>query len=161
MTAPEKTFSWYPVPEDIKKLLVLATAHWDNTTVSEAYIQEALVKAGDNPDVLVTAYRYFFYKNKPQQALDIAHKVLAQVCEQEQLPADWQHLKPVLIERQHDPQIRLYLNAYAASGLVLARLGDTKKALEVSERVKEIDQKNEFGATVIVEILTKPEEEED
>ena len=63
MKVQEKTFSWYDVPEEVKSLLILAANTWENTVESESYINQALSKAEDNIDVLVTAYRYFFYKN--------------------------------------------------------------------------------------------------
>jgi hypothetical protein len=53
------------------------------------------------------------------------------------------------------------LNAYAASGLVLAKLGEIDQAKEISIRVKEIDAKNDFGAGILLDILTRPAEEDD
>ena len=77
------------------------------------------------------------------------------------MPDDWEQLKPILVNRKQDPQIRLYLNAYAASGLVLANLGEIEQAKEISTKVKEIDDKNDFGAGILLDILTRPAEEDD
>ena len=81
--------SWYDASEDVKELLVLATDNWENSSLSEQYINQALEKAGDNIDVLVGAYRFFFYKNKPELALKIAKKVLGIIQEKENLPLEW------------------------------------------------------------------------
>ncbi|PLZ49460.1 hypothetical protein CBP13_18125, partial [Fischerella thermalis WC441] len=62
---------------------------------------------------------------------------------------------------KEEPQIRLYLNAYAASGLVLAKLGEIEKAKEISTQVKSIDDKNDFGAGILLDILTRPAEEDE
>ncbi|MHC5831502.1 MAG: hypothetical protein ACYT04_89935, partial [Nostoc sp.] len=56
-------FSWFQVPDDIKSLLILAAQTWENTSESEKYIQQALDQTGENTDVLVAAYRFFYYKN--------------------------------------------------------------------------------------------------
>ena len=64
------------------------------------------------------------------------------------------------MSRKDEPIIRLYLNAYAASGLVLAKIGEIDKAKTVSAQVKEIDDKNQFGAAILYDILTRPSEEE-
>ncbi|MEA5507181.1 hypothetical protein VB735_29620 [Halotia wernerae UHCC 0503] len=154
-------FSWFEVPEDIKKLLILAAQTWDNTSESEKYIQQALAKAGDNTDVLVAAYRFFYYKNNYALALQTATKVIDKIKEAEQFPDDWDHLKSILVNRQEEPQIRLYLNAYAASGLVLAKLGAIDQAKQVSTRVKEISDKQDFGAGILLDILTRPASEDD
>lgn len=160
MQVTDKSFSWYDVPDEVKDLLVLAAKNWDNTAESEKYINEALGKT-DNPEVLVTAYRYFVYKYKYPQALQVAEKVMSTIKNAESFPDDWEELKPILLSRSQDPQIRLFLNAYAASGFVLAKMGELEKAKVATARVKEVDPKNEFGAAIIFDILTRPPEEEE
>lgn len=161
MKVQEETFSWYDIPDHIKNLLSLAANNWENTSESEKYINEAVAIAGDNTDVLVAAYRYFFYKNNCRMALKVADKVVDKVLKLEKLPENWEQLKPILVRRKDDEQIRLYLSAYAASGLVLARLGEIEKAKEVTQRVKEINDTSEFAASVVHDVLTRPPEEDD
>lgn len=161
MKVQEETLSWYDIPEEIKSLLSLAANSWENTSESERYINEAVDKAEDNTDVLVAAYRYFFYKNNCKMALKIADKVVNKVQNLEKLPEEWEELKPILVRRKNDEKIRLYLSAYAASGLVLARLGDIEKAKEVTQRVREINDTSEFAASVVHDVLTRPPEEDD
>ena len=161
MKVQEETFSWYDIPEDIKNLLNLAANNWENTSESEKYINEAVAKAEGNTDVLVAAYRYFFYKNNCKMALKVADKVVERIKKVEDLPEDWEQLKPILVRRKDDEPIRLYLSAYAASGLVLARLGEIEKAKEVTQRVREINDTSEFAASVVHDVLTRPPEEDD
>jgi tetratricopeptide (TPR) repeat protein len=123
-------------------------------------MNQALVKTGEDTDVLVAAYRYFFYKNNYIMALQTVNKVIDKIKVTEQFPTQWEQLKPILVNRKDDYVIRLYINAYAASGLVLAKLGEIEKAKEISARVKEIDNKNEFGASILYDILTRPKEED-
>jgi tetratricopeptide (TPR) repeat protein len=161
MQVYQETFSWFDVPEDVKKLLVLAAENWENTAESEKYITQALAKTGDNTDVLVAAYRYFYYKNNLPLALQAAVTVVEKIKASENFPDDWEQLKKILVSRKEEPAIRLYLNAYAASGMVLAKLGEIEKAKEITARVKEIDDRNEFGAAIILDILTRPADEDD
>jgi tetratricopeptide (TPR) repeat protein len=161
MKTSEANLSWYQVPSEVEKLLRSATQSWENSQESDRYMQEAIALCDTNLDVLVSAYRYFFYKHCDRQALQIALKVLEQIQKTEQLPEDWEQLKPILVSRKEDYPIRLYLNAYAASGLVLARLGEIEKAKEITAKVKEIDDKNEFGASVVFDILTNPIDEDE
>ena len=153
--------SWYNASEEVKELLVLATDNWENSSLSEEYINQALEKAGDNIDVLVGAYRFFFYKNKPQLALKIAKKVLGLIEDKENLPLEWEQLQPILSERQKEPNIRLYLNAYASQGYILAKMGQIEAAKLITERVQGIDQYRESCATTVFEVLTKDPDEED
>ncbi len=156
----QEQVSWYDVAEDVQQLLILASNNWENTPLAQQYINEALDKGGDNLDVLVGAYRFFFYKNQPEIALTIAKKVLNIIAQTENLPLEWEQLKPILVRRQEESLIRLYLNAYAAQGFVLAKLGQLEQAKLITERVKEIDENRESCATTVFEVLTKPSEED-
>ncbi|MDJ0662499.1 MAG: hypothetical protein QNJ42_23890 [Crocosphaera sp.] len=153
--------SWYDASEEVKELLVLATDNWENSSLSEQYINQALEKAGDNIDVLVGAYRFFFYKNKPELALKIAKKVLGIIQEKENLPLEWEQLQPILMKRQQEPNIRLYLNAYASQGYIFAKIGEIEAAKLITERVKGIDEHRESCATTVFEVLTKDPDEDD
>ncbi|MFM6198993.1 MAG: hypothetical protein ACKPE1_07600, partial [Dolichospermum sp.] len=158
MKTDTNRFSWFDVADDIKELLILAANTWENTEESTKYMQQALAKTADNTDILVAAYRYFYYKNNYSLALTTAEKITAKIKEIENLPDNWEELKPILIKRQEEPQIRLYLNAYAAAGLVLAKLGKIDQAKEISSRITEINHKNDFGAGILLDILTRPPE---
>ncbi|AFW94248.1 hypothetical protein VB638_04830 [Dolichospermum sp. UHCC 0684] len=161
MQIDTNSFSWFDVADDVKELLILAAQTWENTEESTKYMQQALAKTGDNTDVLVAAYRYFYYKNNYVLALTTAEKITAKIKKAESLPDNWQELKPILVKRHEESQIRLYLTAYAASGLVLAKLGNIEKAKEISIRIKGIDDKNDFGAGILLDILTRPPEVDD
>lgn len=161
MKTDESTLSWYQVPADTKRLLQAAAAAWEDTASSEALIHQAIAQTQTDLNVLVAAYRYFFYKNNLPTALQMAEQVLEQVQVVEQLPTDWEHLKLILINRKEEPNIRLYLNAYAASGLVLARLGDLETAKVITARVSEIDDRKEFGAATVLDVLTRPPEDDE
>ncbi len=154
--------SWFQVPEDIKQLLILAADNWQNTSLSEVYLNQALAKTNDSIDVLVAAYRYFYYKNNYQMALETASKVINKIKNTENLPDNWEQCKSILFNRREDEQIRLYLTAYAASGLVLAKIGEIEQAKTICMQIKEIDIKNEFqSASILLDILTRPPEEDD
>lgn len=160
MQVDQGKFSWFQVPEDIKNLLILAAQNWENTAQSEKYIQQSLDKAGEYVEIYISAYRFFYYKNNYPLALKTILQLLDKIQAIEKLPDNWELLKPILVNRKEDPQIRLYLNAYAASGLLLAKLGEIEQAKEISTRVKEIDDKNDFGSGILLDILTRPAEED-
>lgn len=161
-TPLQEQLSWCDVEPEIKQLLLLASENWEYTGLAEKYIREALSQAGNNLDVLISAYRFFFYKHQPATALSIAQQVLVEIATQEHLPLEWTKLKPILSDRATESKIRLYLNAYAAKGLILAQLGRIEEAKEISQQVKEIDDSRQFCSTTVFEVITKyPNEEEE
>ena len=160
MQLKENKFSWYDVPEDIKNLLMLAVENWEDTETSENYINQALTKTDGNLDILIGAYRYFFYKNNMKMSLQLAHKVIAEVEKRENLPSDWQEVKSILARRKNEQQINLLITAYAASGLIIAKMGNLAKAKVISEEVQEIDEKNDL-AKILFDIITRPPDEDE
>ncbi len=146
--------SWYRVPNDIKQLLLAAVVSWEDSDRSEQFILQALAHPETTIDVLVSAYRYFFYQPNHAMARRLAMQVMEEIKQAESLPDEWEELQPILEERLLDPPIRLYLSAYTALGVMLARWGAFQAALEICTRIQSIDEKNEFGAGVIVKILT-------
>ncbi|NJK52967.1 MAG: hypothetical protein HC936_09310 [Leptolyngbyaceae cyanobacterium SU_3_3] len=154
-------YTWYDLPVETKRLLIAAANTWEDTARSQEYIHQALAIANQSLDVLVAAYRYFFYKHNDAAALQIATQVIEQIKQAEGFSEDWDELAPILSDRKEEPNIRLYLNAYAASGLVLARMGAIEQATEITTRVSAIDDRREFGAATVLEVLTHPDDEEE
>ena len=148
---------WFSVGGSAKTLLVSAAQTWEDTAVSERYIQQALAQPDVELEVLVSAYRYYFYKHNNTEALAIAMAVCDRIATT--WPTDWETLKPLLIEQLDSPAVRLYLSAYAASGLLLARLGHLEQAQQIATQVQQIEAK-EFGGELLSNILTCDEEDE-
>lgn len=146
-------------PVSTQEFLAAAVVHWDDTPRSGRYIQAAL--AGDvGLDVLISAYRYYFYKSDAAMALKMAIAVCDRVLKVEQWPSDWASLKPILQAQLEEPNARLYINAYAATSLLQARLGHLDVAQTIAEQVQQLQAK-EFGADVLLGILNSPPDEED
>lgn len=142
-----------------QELLTAAIDHWDNTPVSAQYIQAALAKHA-GLDVLISAYRYYFYKSDAANALEMAIAVCERVQQAEHWPTEWDRLKPMLLAQIESPNARLYVNAYAASAMLKARLGDLETAQIMAEQVKELQAK-EFGADVLLGILNPPPDDDE
>jgi len=147
-------YSWYNAPEEIKQLLHAAVETWEDTAQSEQFILQAIAHPQTDLDTLVSAYRYFFYKQKDAMARRLALQVMEEIRSQAALPETWEDLRPILQDRILDPTIRLYLSAYTALGVMLARWGAFQAAMEIADRVKTLDDKDEFGAGVLVKILS-------
>lgn len=59
------------------------------------------------------------------------------------------------------PNIRLYITAYAARGLILAQLGRIEEAKEISQKIKQIDDSSQFCANTVFEVIARsPDEDE-
>ncbi|MEB3213848.1 MAG: hypothetical protein VKL39_21045 [Leptolyngbyaceae bacterium] len=161
VSTTSSTLSWFDASADIKALLIQAADCWHDTALSKHYIEQAIALGNDNPNVMIAAYRYFFYKNDGEMALWVAQVVMGQVRQAEHLPQSWEELGSILSVRKEEPMIRLYLYAYAASGLLLAKLGDLDGALAIATHIRAIDDQREFSGDLLYSILTTPLDEDD
>ena len=152
--------SWSQLPAAAKQLLLLAAEHWDENALSESYIEQALEEYDGELEVLVSAFRYYFYRSRSERALTLADQVLERLQQDASLPREWEELRPTLMAGKDDPIVRLYLAAYAARGLLLAKLGRLDEARLISCRVKELDDRREFCASTVFDVLTAAAEED-
>jgi tetratricopeptide (TPR) repeat protein len=159
-TTANTTFTWYNVSAEVKTLLLKAAETWHDPAQADAYMQQALAQADHSMDVLISAYRYFFYRHNYAMAQAMAQQVLERVRREENLPADWPTLQTVLRQRRDEPPIRLYLTAYSALGYILARIGQLQAAETLATRLQTLDDNDEFGASLILTILN-PEDDDD
>ncbi|MEM7726361.1 MAG: hypothetical protein AAF208_08300 [Cyanobacteria bacterium P01_A01_bin.45] len=157
----QKKFSWFQVPEDVKQLLLLAAENWGNPLESEIYINQALEKTENNIDVLISIYRYFYYKSNNPMALQTISKVLDVIKKTEDFPDDWEKQKLILESRRNERKIRVYLSSLAAYGLVSAKLGNIEEAKTIFARVKQLDENDEFSSGVLLDIVTRPHDEDE
>ena len=148
---------WFLVDGSARDLLVSAAQAWEDTTVSEQYVQQALAQPDVDLDVLISAYRYYFYKHNNARALAMANAVCDRISQA--WPTDWKTLKPLLIAQLDSPAVRLYLSAYAASGILLARLGHLESAQQIATQVQQIEAR-EFGGELLLNILNPADEDD-
>jgi hypothetical protein len=153
--------SWLAVSATTQDLLVTAAHSWDDPATSELCLRQALAQPEVELDALVGAYRYYFYKNNDSMALEVATRLCDRIQKAQQWPPDWDSLKPILQSHLEDLTVRLYLSAYTASGLVLARLGCVEAAQTIARQMQQLNAK-EFGADVLFSTLNpSPDEDED
>ena len=77
-------FSWFDVSDNVKSLLILATENYGNTIQADNYINQAIAKSKTKEeylDVLVAAYRYFYYKNNYSMALQLTNQLIDKIKE--------------------------------------------------------------------------------
>jgi len=107
-------------------------ASWSHlpAAAKQSYIEQALAEYDGELEVLVSAYRYYFYKSRSERALTLADQVLERLQQDASLPRAWDELRPTLMAGKDDPiQLQIILKVFLDIGphtdRVVARdLGD-------------------------------------
>lgn len=151
------------LPREAREQLDKAAERYHLTDVAETHLHKAAALAPDHPAVLIAYYRFYFYKGRLIDALDIAHACLAKAMRENMLGDNWQTVQPddadftdwgALL-----PRFFLFtLKGYAYLSLRLGRLAEGRRA---AEKLMELDPRDRIGAKVLIDVLDRIERAED
>lgn len=153
------SFSWFEAPEHVKANLQRAVESWEDTEKSSQYVLKALEENRGNLNVLVSAYRFFFYKQSYPMAIQIALKIMDILRSKRSIPEKKREMLAYLRSNLEDYDIRLFINAYSAYAFMLMRLGSLEKATEILSLLKEIDERGEFGISIMLGLMEVREDD--
>lgn len=114
---------------------------------SEAAIKEALALAPDDFDILLGAYRFYFYNHRYRDALPHCAELLTQAARRLNIASDWRLVEPgdaPFSEAEFAPG--LFLQTLIAWGYCHSRLGDLEEARAAIAHVLHLDPSDRFGA---------------
>jgi hypothetical protein len=81
------------LPPAAERGLRLAGLAYHDDQVAERHLQEAADAAPDHAAVLIGRYRFYFYKGRLREALDVARACLAKAARDLGLTADWRRVR--------------------------------------------------------------------
>lgn len=142
-----------PVAEE---QLRLASLSYANDAKAESHLALARAAAPDNPVVKIGEYRYYFYKGRLIEALEVARESLVIVAKELSLPSQWQ-----VVESSHgnfaadDAAHRFYLFCLKAYAYLLLRLNRMEEGTQAVNKLLELDYGNKVGGRVLLDVLER------
>lgn len=125
--------------------------------VAEQHLLEAQALAPGHAAVLIGLYRFYFYKGRLAEALDVARLCLGKAARDNGLAADW-HLV-----RREDAEFgsfdamlpRFYLFTLKAYAYLQMRLGNAGEGRVALDKLLELDPSDKLGAKVLLGVLDR------
>ena len=151
------------LPELAEHHLRLAGLTYHDDRVAEGHLQKAMAIAPDHAAVLIGLYRYYFYKGRLGEALDVAELCLLKSAGDIGLDPDWHEVK------QGDANFgsydailpRFYLFSLKGYAYLQMRLGNRDEGRAAVEKLLELDPGNKLGGKVLLEVLDREGQEDD
>jgi tetratricopeptide (TPR) repeat protein len=145
------------VPEDAEMELSLAAACYHLGDVAERHLRRAEALAPGHVAVLIGLYRFYFYKGKLRQALNIAEQCLAKASRDNRLPPHWREVRADDADfGDYDkPLPRFFLFTLKGFAYLKMRLGDLVEGREAVLKLIELDPGDKVGAKVLLEVLNR------
>lgn len=131
--------------------------------VAERHLREAQSLAPGHPAVLIGLYRFYFYKGRLSEALEIAKICLQKAARENNLAAEWRDVAPGDAEfsRYEDMLPRFFLFTLKGYAYLQMRLGDLEEGRAAVEKLLELDPSDKIGAAVLLGVLERVGQDDD
>jgi tetratricopeptide (TPR) repeat protein len=145
------------LPTAAEHHLRLAGLSYQHDEVAEQHLREAHALAPGHAAVLIGLYRFYFYKGRLPEALEVARICLDKAARENGLDRDWW-----LVERRDadfggwDAVLpRFYLFTLKAYAYLNMRLGNEAEARLVILKLLDLDPSDKLGARVLLNVLDR------
>lgn len=151
------------LPPEAQDHLVEAALSYHLDEIAEAHLRQAEAIAPDHAAVLIGLYRFYFYKCRLHETLDIARQCLAKAQRELNLPAAWRDVTPsdAIFDRYDELMPRFFLFTLKGYAYLQMRVGNLNEGREAVVKLLELDPKDRVGAKVLLDVLTRAEQNDD
>ncbi len=145
------------LPEVAERHLRLAALAYRDDRTAEAHLWKAQAAAPTHAAVLIGLYRFYFYKNRLAEALDIARICLKKAADDNGLQADWCEVRPGDAAFSDYAAVlpRFYLFTLKAYAYLTMRLGDLEEGRAIVMKLLDLDPSDKIGAKVLLGVLNR------
>lgn len=143
------------LPDAAERHLRQAGLSYHLDDIAEFHLRQAEALAPGHAAVLIGLYRFYFYKGRLADALDVAALCLTKAAHDNGLAADWRRVATGDAEfgRYEASAPRFYLFTLKAWAYLQMRLGHLAAGHEAVLKLLELDPSDKIGARVLLEII--------
>lgn len=151
------------LPAEARAHLDKAAERYTMTDVAETHLFQAEAIAPDHAAVLIALYRFYFYKGRLAEALDVARACVEKAMRLNVLGDDWRRVHPedAAFGEWEALLPRFFLFSLKGYAYLSMRLGKLDEGREAAEKLLELDPRDRIGAQVLIDVLDRMEEEAD
>lgn len=159
---PEHAVLGAGVPEEAERLLREAAVAYARDDEAEDLLRRARAIAPTHPATLIGLYRFYFYKGRLSEALDIAQACLLRAAIENSLPLDWRdtNAEDADFARLDALWPRFFMFTLKGYAYLNMRLGDLDEGRAAARKLLDLDPSDKIGARVLLAILERMEQED-
>jgi hypothetical protein len=151
------------LPHEAERLLTLASSSYHMGDLAETYLLAAHSSAPDHAAVLIGLYRYYFYKGRLRNALEIAQACLAKAARDIGLASNWRRVgaDDAAFSRFEAILPRFYLFSLKGYAYLQMRLGNVEEGRQAALKLIALDSSDKVGARVLLDVAARVGREDD
>jgi tetratricopeptide (TPR) repeat protein len=142
---------------EAERLIREAGLHYGYDAAAELHLRAAQAIAPDHAAVRIAFYRFYFYKGRLAEALEVARECLKKAARDTGLAADWRLVCRQDADFQSFDAVlpRFYLFTLKGFAYLQMRLGNTDEGRAAVMKLLELDPADKLGATVLLGVLER------
>lgn len=142
---------------EVERRLIAAGRSYHQEDVAEHHLREARALAPDHAAVLIGLYRFYFYKNRLRDALEIAKICLRKAARDNGIASDWREVRAGDAQFSSFDAIlpRFYLFTLKGYAYLHLRLGDVDEGRAAALKLLELDPADKLGGRVLLDVLAR------
>lgn len=145
------------LPESISNNLQRAALMYQRGEDAEPLLLETYNTANYHPAVHIALYRFYFYRHRIAEALQVAESCLLKVAADLHLPNDWRNVRPdqARFGTFDDVVPRFYLYTLKACAYLNMRSGNLALSGAMLQQLRLLDPKDRMGGSVLQDVLAR------
>ncbi|MFG1424285.1 hypothetical protein [Roseixanthobacter liquoris] len=151
------------LPPAAEALLTQAGRSYHLDEVAERHLREAEALAPGHAAVLIGLYRFYFYKGRLAEALEVAKQCLEKAARENKLAPRWQDVSAGDAEfGRYDAMLpRFYLFTLKGYAYLQMRLGALDEGRAAVTKLIQLDPSDKVGAKVLLDVLERIGQDDD
>ncbi|HVX77382.1 MAG TPA: hypothetical protein VHB49_14720 [Bradyrhizobium sp.] len=151
------------LPEEAEEHLWQAGLSYHLDEVAEKHLQEAQALAPGHAAVLIGLYRFYFYKGRLVEALDVARRCLVKAAQEIGFAIDWRRVsaEDAGFAAYENALPRFFLFSLKGYAYLQMRLGNLAEGHEAVTKLLELDPTDKIGAKVLLDVLNRMGQDDD
>jgi tetratricopeptide (TPR) repeat protein len=142
------------LPAEAEEHLNKAALVYDKDELALNHLRQAEAIAPAHPAVLIGLYRFYFYKGRLEECLEVALVCLHEAAHHNNLADDWRQVRSDdATFNSYDAMMpRFFLFVLKGYAYLQMRLGNLDEGLAAVMKLLELDPSDKIGATLLLEV---------
>jgi tetratricopeptide (TPR) repeat protein len=126
------------------------------------HLRQAELIAPAHPAVLIGLYRFYFYKGRLAECLEVCLVCLTEAQHYNNLPDDWRQVQASDADfGSYEMMPRFFLFVLKGYAYLHMRLGNLEEGLAATMKLLELDATDKIGATLLLEVYQRKKERDE
>jgi len=150
------------LPASAQRALQAAAAAYATDDQAQEHLCQAIALAPEHPAPLIGLYRYYFYRNRLDEALAVGLRCLALAARANALACDWRAVAACDADFASLRALpRFYLFTLKACTYLHLRLGQLEAGAAMLEKLLELDPGDGVNGTLLRDVLARHGRDDD